>query len=90
MSLSNEAVHQPQHSAVGIHLKSFLMKLMNWQPNEKSLSQISKSPHHITQWEKNSQVQIPSEAKYSKIRLSVSSVDKNRCPKLEGFTKNLW
>ena len=53
MSLSNEAVHQPQqHSAVGIHLKSFLMKLMNWQPNEKSLSQISKSPHHITQWGK--------------------------------------
>ena len=51
MSLSNEAVHQPQqHSAVGIHLKSFLMKLMNWQPNEKSLSQISKSPH--AQWEK--------------------------------------
>ena len=47
MSLSNEAVHQPQqHSAVGIHLKSFLMKLMNWQPNEKSLSQISKSPHY--------------------------------------------
>ena len=52
MSLSNEAVHQPQLSAVGIHLKSFLMKLMNWQPNEKSLSQISKSPHHITQWGK--------------------------------------
>ena len=77
MSLSNEAVHQPQqHSAVGIHLKSFLMKLMNWQPNEKSLSQISKSPHNITQWGKNSQVQIPSEAKYSKIRLSVYSVDK--------------
>ena len=87
MSLSNEAVHQPQHSAVGIHLKSFLMKLMNWQPNEKSLSQISKSPHHITQWEKI--LRFKSHQRQN-IQKSDSSVDKNRCPKLEGFTKNLW